>query len=453
MDMAEQHNATSRVTRSVDDKIIAGVCGGLAEQFGINAWWFRWSFIILTFFGFAGVFLYVLSWILIPKETDDDSVAAGWMEGLDFTDVGTIFGVVLIGIAGVIVLNRIFNVSSALIAAGVLGLVGVLLYRGDLRSGNSQRYASADESDGSPEVEPVDSASSDSADSVSGAGTTVASSVATKPPRPKKVKKPRPPKSMLGRLTMAAVLITLSTMTLVALVGWFTFQPVDYLAAGMGIIAIGLLLGAWIGRARWLIVIGILLTPWLFFAALIPSISEWSVGDPNYRPQTVVEVQDEYSLTLGELAIDLTDLSEQDLASIGSIEASVGSGTLEVRVPLGVGVLVRAEVGLGTIQSTVRSTKVYTDPSPNDQELLDDCLSEGTGSHACDEIFGARVDDPWQGEYPWEAFRHDSGIGLDKTYSLGSDPIILELDLSVGAGQITIRQSGDTTVYEAGREG
>jgi len=443
MDMAEQHKQTSRVTRSVDEKIIAGVCGGLSEQFNINAWWFRWSFIILTFFGFAGVFLYVLAWILIPKETEDDSVASGWMEELDFTDIGTIFGVVLIGIAGVIVLNRFFNVSSALIAAGVLGVVGVLLYRGDLRPGNNQQNASADEGDRMPEVEPVDSASSDSADPVSGVGTTVASSVTIKPPRPKKEKRPRPPKSMLGRLTMATALIVLSAMTLVALAGWFRFQPVDYLAVGMGIIALGLLLGAWIGRARWLIAIGILLAPWLFFAALIPSISEWSVGEPSYRPQTIEAVQDVYSLTFGELDIDLTDLSEQDLASIGNIEASVGAGQLDIRVPLGVGILVRAEVGAGTIQSNVSFEEVYA------VQLPEVCVSEELDVHQCEELFNG---DPLQGEYPWRAYRNDSGIALDRTFSVGTEPLVLELDLSVGAGEIRIQQSG-LPIVDSGAEG
>lgn len=448
MDMAEQHNRTSRITRSDDEKIIAGVCGGLAEQFGINVWWFRWSFILLAIFGFAGAFFYALAWILIPKETEDESVAAGWMDGLDFTDVGTVFGVVLIGIAGVVVLTRFFHVSSALVAAGVLGLVGVLLYRGDLRPGEKSLTTSSD--GGEPQLDDEPEGDEPPGPEPHPAGAAVAAAVATKAPKPQKIKKPKPPKSMLGRLTMAITLIAVSTMALITLADWFQFQPVDYLAAGMAIIALGLLVGAWVGRARWLIVIGILLAPWLFFASLLPSISEWSVGDPHYQPQRIGAVQEEYSLTVGGLDIDLTDLSEQDFASIGTIKASVGAGQLDIRVPLGVGVLVRADVALGTIRSTVRFTEVSFDLSPADEELLDDCLSEGPDAHACEDlvVFGGSFDDP-RGEYPWQAFRYDSGIAVDKNYLLGPEPIVLELDLSVGAGEIRIQQRGDTTIYQS----
>ena len=73
-DMTDYNSTPSSSTtlrRSDDQRIFAGVCGGLSEHFGINAWWFRWAFIILTFFGFAGVAIYIAAWLLIP---DADSL-------------------------------------------------------------------------------------------------------------------------------------------------------------------------------------------------------------------------------------------------------------------------------------------------------------------------------------------------------------------------------------------
>jgi phage shock protein C len=55
--------------RSRSDSIVAGVCGGLGEFFGINPWWFRLAFLIaLIPGGVPGVGAYVLLWIIIPKE-------------------------------------------------------------------------------------------------------------------------------------------------------------------------------------------------------------------------------------------------------------------------------------------------------------------------------------------------------------------------------------------------
>jgi phage shock protein C len=55
--------------RSRSDSIVAGVCGGLGEFFGINPWWFRLAFLIaLIPGGVPGLGAYVLLWIIIPKE-------------------------------------------------------------------------------------------------------------------------------------------------------------------------------------------------------------------------------------------------------------------------------------------------------------------------------------------------------------------------------------------------
>ena len=55
--------------RSHDNRIIAGVCGGLGEYFGINPWWFRLSFLIaLLPGGVPGILAYLILWLVIPSE-------------------------------------------------------------------------------------------------------------------------------------------------------------------------------------------------------------------------------------------------------------------------------------------------------------------------------------------------------------------------------------------------
>ncbi len=55
--------------RSRRNRILAGVCGGLAEFFGISAFWFRLAFLIAAIpGGVPGVLIYLLLWIMIPSE-------------------------------------------------------------------------------------------------------------------------------------------------------------------------------------------------------------------------------------------------------------------------------------------------------------------------------------------------------------------------------------------------
>jgi phage shock protein C len=57
-----------RLARNKKNKVLAGVCAGLAEYFTIDPVLIRIGFIILTLFGGSGVLLYLLLWIFIPQE-------------------------------------------------------------------------------------------------------------------------------------------------------------------------------------------------------------------------------------------------------------------------------------------------------------------------------------------------------------------------------------------------
>ena len=56
-----------KLRRSRSNRVIAGVCGGLEEFFGISAFWFRLAFLIaLLPGGIPGLLIYLLCWIIIP---------------------------------------------------------------------------------------------------------------------------------------------------------------------------------------------------------------------------------------------------------------------------------------------------------------------------------------------------------------------------------------------------
>lgn len=56
-----------RFFRNPDDKILAGVCGGVAAYFDIDPIWLRLAFVLAVFFGGSGLLVYIILWIIIPK--------------------------------------------------------------------------------------------------------------------------------------------------------------------------------------------------------------------------------------------------------------------------------------------------------------------------------------------------------------------------------------------------
>jgi len=59
--------ATRRLFRDPDNRLVAGVCAGIANYFDINAVWIRLAFALIVLAGGAGIILYIILWIVIPK--------------------------------------------------------------------------------------------------------------------------------------------------------------------------------------------------------------------------------------------------------------------------------------------------------------------------------------------------------------------------------------------------
>lgn len=57
-----------RLYRSRGDRILGGVCGGIAEYFSVDPALVRIIAILLVIAGGGAIFAYVLAWLLIPEE-------------------------------------------------------------------------------------------------------------------------------------------------------------------------------------------------------------------------------------------------------------------------------------------------------------------------------------------------------------------------------------------------
>ena len=62
----------SKLTRSQTDKIIAGVCGGIANQLDVDPVFVRIGFLILLFASGIGFPIYMILWIVMPENGRDD---------------------------------------------------------------------------------------------------------------------------------------------------------------------------------------------------------------------------------------------------------------------------------------------------------------------------------------------------------------------------------------------
>jgi len=65
----------NQVMRSRSDKMIAGVCGGLAAHSDVPAWVYRALFVTLAIFFWLGLLAYIALWIFMPVEDVSQSTA------------------------------------------------------------------------------------------------------------------------------------------------------------------------------------------------------------------------------------------------------------------------------------------------------------------------------------------------------------------------------------------
>ena len=55
-----------RLYRDPSDKMLGGVCSGLADFFGIDPTVIRLAFVLLTLLGGHGVLIYLVLWLIVP---------------------------------------------------------------------------------------------------------------------------------------------------------------------------------------------------------------------------------------------------------------------------------------------------------------------------------------------------------------------------------------------------
>jgi phage shock protein C len=94
-----------RLCKSSTDKMLGGVCGGIAEYFQVDSTLVRLAFIFLLFLGGIGFLLYLVGLVIMPRNPEDGAAATPATAAK--TDGTRVWGILLIALGGLIFLSNV----------------------------------------------------------------------------------------------------------------------------------------------------------------------------------------------------------------------------------------------------------------------------------------------------------------------------------------------------------
>jgi len=316
--------------RSSDDRIVAGVCAGAAKYLNIDPIIVRVVLAVLTVAGFAGVILYVAAWVLLPSDDAEKSLAAEWFK-LDKNEEQ----VRVAGLVGAVILAALSIVGDSSWAwwGGTpwwLLPFALLFYAFWVRP---RRRREAREQRERPVPDPATAADVDQTRAATIPGRTT-----------RKSREPRSP-ALLG--------LTVSVAAIALAVTWIYDETQEdvhwttYVAVALGVVGIGLLVGTFFGHGGTLIGIGVLLAITLAIGSAFPS---GRIGTQSPTPAVAADVRAHYEHGIGQLELDLSQVSDPERLLGRTIDVDAGIGQTTIIVPDALNLDVRADVQAGQIR-------------------------------------------------------------------------------------------------------
>jgi phage shock protein PspC (stress-responsive transcriptional regulator) len=283
-----------RLRRSRDDRVIAGVCGGVGRYLDVDPVVVRIVAVVLVAFGGAGALLYLAGWLLMPDEAGGPAAVSGAPGERRNRGLVVLGAIVLVIAVGPLLFIPALAIGGVIVPLAVLALVGLAVAW--LITGHKPDRDAA--------------------------GLTRA--------------------ALLG-IGMLIVLVLLAVGAF-----WGAAAGGDGVIAGIVIAAgVALVAGAFAKPVRWLVLPALALAIPAGFVAAADISLDGGIGDKTYRPGTAAEIRPKYELGAGELVVDLrgVDLPAGDRR----IAVDVGMGHAQVIVDRDVCVATTAEVGMGAV--------------------------------------------------------------------------------------------------------
>ena len=357
--------ATERRTlrRSSTDKVIAGVAGGIGAYFGIDSVIVRIAFILLTFLGGAGPFLYLIGWLALPTE-DSPSVIAKALGGGTPNRFRSLLAVALIGLGLLITANLsgdlfdlfvdVWSIAPYLALILIAAGVALVLWPGPAGGSKPTPVRPLVPPAPPPGTPPPSSAFASPAPTPpAAAGPEWSAASPTGPPPPAGVPSPpakrRRDRSWIGLATVAALFVYTGAALMLDRLDVIATDVGVFFALALAITGAGLLVSAFVAPARSLIWLGAAISALLLLVvgADVPRGS--GIGEARVTVVDIKELEDEYRHGVGQLVVDLRDLDPE--RTDHSVDLSLGIGELRVYVPDSISTTADIKVGVGSIDA------------------------------------------------------------------------------------------------------
>jgi phage shock protein C len=109
--------------RSRQDRMIAGVCGGLGRYLGVDPVLLRIAFVVLAVAGGSGILIYVIAAIFIPEEKPGEEL--GTAPGRNGASGRILAGTALIALGTILLIDRFVSWFDKVIGPLTLVALGV----------------------------------------------------------------------------------------------------------------------------------------------------------------------------------------------------------------------------------------------------------------------------------------------------------------------------------------
>lgn len=414
-----RHMWRTRPARIPSEGGIAGVAAGIGHRYDVDPLLVRVAFVVSAIFGGSGIGLYAAAWLVFPSPEGPDAVGeylrdrhGRRRDGYHRHGRGRNAKRLVLLIVLVIIVASSAPLGHGVGGAGLFGAVIMLgglylLYRrrpvppgaavptatgGDAaQSGGAtaapeggavrpaEHHDAAAPTDAAPAdppdpADPAAPAAADPAGAAGAAGTARGDPPDWDPlgaapfawdlpaPAPDPPKQPMPRRrSRITPITLGLALLAAAAAVALAMtgVGWMT--PARIGAVALAVVGAGLLIGAVLCRGHGLLLAAAPLAAFVVLASLAPHIEfHGAVGQRDYHPATVAELQDAYRIDAGQLNLDLAGL---ELAEDRTVDVSTSVGSIRVTVPEGMAVRTDCETNLG-------STDCLAGPADTDDPIL-----------------------------------------------------------------------------------
>ena len=293
-----------RLFRSRTDRVLGGVCGGLGRYLGVDPIVLRIVFVVLLFFGGVSLVAYLVALLFVPNEPEGGAAigAAGAAAATGGQPPDRSRTLAIVGLVVLLLIGWPLLLGGGLAIAGIALPLAVLAV-----TGLAVWWLVSGEGPGR------------------GAGSIAG-------------------RSALGLAVLIACCAVFVAGIWAAGVGGGVVAAIIVIAAGALLVV-----GAFLGRARPLILPALSLALGVALVSAAGIDLSGGVGEREYSPTSAAELQDEYELGMGELVVDLREANLPPGDT--QLAMRIGMGEAALLVPRDVCVASSATVGAGNVAS------------------------------------------------------------------------------------------------------